>query len=277
MALWDDVASIDAMRALAPEAFEALDRMCVAATPIDVNGPVANSRAVASYAEQFTMDVASMTADQRAGAASVLGEGLFGFLQATWVTDMADRIDQACAQLFSFPVADSPGRLEVSALESDPVVALWQSIDAFLPAVARLSALDPVTTEVIRLRGARAHDCHMCRSLRNVGALDAGADETTFDAIDRFEQSDLDPDLKVALRLVDATIWEPDSWPSGLATSVRRTFSPAEAVEIAFDVVRNAANRIAVALEADQANVTDGVEYFSTDESGTLTYGLARF
>ena len=46
------------------------------------------------------------------------------------------------------------------------------------------------------------------------------------------------------------------------------------AVELVFDVVRNAANRIAVALGADEAHVADGVEYFAVEADGALTYGL---
>ena len=37
--------------------------------------------------------------------------------------------------------------------DTDPIDAL---LNGFVPAVARLRALDPVTTEVVRLRGRRA-------------------------------------------------------------------------------------------------------------------------
>jgi hypothetical protein len=35
-----------------------------------------------------------------------------------------------------------------------------RSLDAWQAAVVRLSHLDPVTTELVRLRCARYHDCH---------------------------------------------------------------------------------------------------------------------
>jgi hypothetical protein len=35
-----------------------------------------------------------------------------------------------------------------------------RALDAWQAAVVRLSALDPVTTELVRLRCARHHDCH---------------------------------------------------------------------------------------------------------------------
>lgn len=271
---WDLVDSVEDLGGLAPDAFAALETMRARATVIDTAGPAKGSAAVERFAEQFNVDVASLTVEHRAAAAAALGDDLFGFLQATWVNDMADRIDHAWRQLFRIDLDEWRRRTPQPTADPDPAGALWQAIDTFLPAVARLSALDPVTTEVVRLKGARAHDCRLCRSLRNVGALDAGADEETFDAIDRFEDSDLDQTLKVALRMVDAIIWEPRAWPSRLAETVRETFEPEEAVEIVLDVVRNGANKIAVALEADQPNVIEGVEFFAMDENGALTYGL---
>jgi len=49
-----------------------------------------------------------------------------------------------------------------------------------VPAVARLRALDPVTTEVVRLRGAAQHNCRLCKSLRKGNALDAGGSESLY-------------------------------------------------------------------------------------------------
>ena len=46
---------------------------------------------------------------------------------------------------------------------------------------------------------------------------------------------------------------------------------PAQVVEVVLDVSRNATNKIAVALGADVATVTDGVELFTTDADGNLT------
>jgi hypothetical protein len=45
-------------------------------------------------------------------------------------------------------------------------------------------------------------------------------------------------------------------------------------VELVLDVARNAANKIAVAFGADEAHVTDGVEFYDVDERGELVYGL---
>ena len=52
-----------------------------------------------------------------------------------------------------------------------------------------MRALDPVTSELVRLRGAAQHNCRLCKSLREGTALDAGGSETLYDEIDRFETS----------------------------------------------------------------------------------------
>ena len=49
--------------------------------------------------------------------------------------------------------------------EGAPMGATYQpahsaALDRFMDAVVRLTAVDPVTTEVVRLRCARHHDCH---------------------------------------------------------------------------------------------------------------------
>ncbi len=62
--------------------------------------------------------------------------------------------------------------------DSDPADVLF---NGFLPAVAALRALDPVTTEVVRLRGAAQHNCRLCKSLREGDALDAGGSESMYE------------------------------------------------------------------------------------------------
>ena len=87
--------------------------------------------------------------------------------------------------------------------------ALWDALVSFARAVPRLDALDPVTTELIRLRGARQHRCRLCQSLRSRPALLAGADDATFAAVDHFDTSDLPPDQRAAIAFTDAMIWTP--------------------------------------------------------------------
>ena len=143
-----------------------------------------------------------------------------------------------------------------------------------MSSVARLDALDPLTTEIVRLRGARAHNCRLCKSIRNVRAANAGADESVYDQIEHYQSSTLSVRHQTALRVVDTMVWEPSSYPADLAAAVHESFSDAEAVELVLDIARNAANKIAVAFGADEAHVTEGVEFYDIDERGELVYGL---
>ena len=64
----------------------------------------------------------------------------------------------------------------------------------------------------------------------------------------------------------------PESWRAA-APEVFRQFDVIEATaqsEIVLDVVRNAANKIAVAFGADAPKVSDGVEFFDVDATGTV-------
>jgi alkylhydroperoxidase family enzyme len=229
------------------------------------------ARSCAEAVEQFVMNVAEMTDGQREAVAAALGAGAYPFYQVLYVYDLDFRLRAALIQLFNeFEDEADVEPKSSSASDSD----LWPALDRFLTSVAAMDRLDPVTTELVRLRGARAHNCRICQSRREVHAVTSGASESTFDQIDFYETSDLDERSKVALRLTDALIWQPAAYPAGLVEEVRRSFSPAEALEIVLDVVRNAANKVAVALQADQAVVASGVEFFALESDGSLKYGL---
>jgi alkylhydroperoxidase family enzyme len=257
-------------------------------------------RACLGFAEQFVIDVAAIDDGQRAELGAALGDDLFEYVQALYVLDHGTRVVAAVAQLFGVELTDAHGSVRVEG--SDGVDGshgsegsdgfdgsgrvegsdgsgvepggMWPSIDGYLTEVGRLWTLDPLLTELIRLRGARAHRCRLCQSRRSRSALSADGGEQAIDVLDDYEASDLPERQKVALRLTDAIVWQPTAYPPALVAQVREAFTPAEALEIVLDVSRNAANKIAVALAADQANVTDGVEYFDLEPDGSLVYGL---
>ena len=231
------------------------------------NPATADQKACAEAVEQFLIDVAALSDEQRAGVGKALGAATYPFFQTVYVFDLDFRLRQALAQIFG-------EQAEASPQGPDAAIDLWPGMDRFLTDVAVLNELDAVTTELVRLRGARAHNCRICQSRRDVRAIGGGVDEATFDKIDFYETSDLSERHKVALRLTDAMIWQPAAYPAGLVAQVKEHFSPAEALEIVLDVVRNAANKVAVALGADQAVVTEGVEYFTVSTEGELAYGL---
>ncbi len=150
--------------------------------------------------------------------------------------------------------------------DTDPIDAL---LNGFAPAVARLRALDPVTTEVVRLRGASQHNCRLCKSLREGHALDAGGSEGLYEQIEFYEKSaDLTDAHKAALRYVDALVWSPAKIAPDVAAGVRKHFSADQAVELTLDVMRNAINKIAVALGGDAPRVAEGTERYLLGADG---------
>lgn len=219
---------------------------------------------VTAFAEQFAVDVSVISDQQRAAFMEACGASVFGVVQRIYADDMTPRLRSASEALFggggTWP-------------ESEPVEVAdtWPLVDAFLVEVARLKALDPRLTELVRLRGARQHDCRVCSSRRSQDAIAAGADDGEFAAVDAYATSDLPGPAKAALALVDAMIWTPTAIPDAVVDDVRRHLTEAQAVEVVLDVVRNAANKIAVALRADAAEVTEGVQLFTTDANGVLT------
>jgi AhpD family alkylhydroperoxidase len=218
--------------------------------------------AVTRFAEQFAVDVTQVDDLLRAELLDATGDRMFAVVMAIWLGDWVPRVRSALDQLFgaggwTSPAVDDGDR--------------WAAIDELQRAVARLGAVDPVTTELVRLRGARQHQCRLCQSLRSRSALAAGADESTFDAVDDAAASDLTDAQKSALALTDALIWTPAAVP----VDVRDHFTDAQVVELVLDVARNAQNKIAVALAADDPHVTKGVEIYDVNIDGTLSYGLA--
>jgi alkylhydroperoxidase family enzyme len=232
--------------------------------PSGIYDEVLQSPAVTAFAEQFRVDVSGIDEQLRARFAEATGDRQFEVAQLVWVADVGPRLRGALDALFgpsTWP--ESPRRV--------PVKDVWALIEELMATVARLDALDPTLTELVRLRGARQHDCRICRSRRSAAAIEAGADDATFEAVDRYAESDLPDRAKAALALTDAMIWTPDAIPEAVVEDVHRHLTDAEAVEVVLDVVRNAANKIAVALGADAAEVTDGVQLFVTDADGNIS------
>ena len=224
--------------------------------------------ALTEFAEQFGVDVSGITDAQRGALSAALGQATFPVVVQIYVTDFLPRV-RAGLEALGLPVpwSERPGP-DARADISDVV------FNRLLPGVARLRDLDPVTTEVVRLRGAVAHNCRLCKSLREARALDAGGSETLYDDIERYESSSLLTDAhKSALRYTDALIWTPSNIEPDVAAGVAAHFSAAQAHELTLDVMRNASNKIAVALAADAPRVEHGTERYLIDADGQTVYG----
>ncbi|TXI55512.1 carboxymuconolactone decarboxylase family protein [Mycolicibacter arupensis] len=229
--------------------------------------PADSDPAVAEFAEQFAVDVSGITETQRVRLREALGEKTFGVVVQMFVADFAPRVR---AGLEALGVA-LPSPVDGPEPSGDVADALFNQ---FMPAVARLRSLDPVTSEVVRLRGAAQHNCRLCRSLRETTALGAGGSESLYDDIERFEDSVLLTEAqKAALRYVDALIWTPGQLDADVVAGVRAHFSQEQAVELTLDVMRNAGNKVAVALAADAPRVAEGTERYLLDDDGQTVFG----
>lgn len=237
-----------------------------------VTGPGSDAEAaVASFAEQFSTDVSMIGDEQRSRLWSSLGVTTFRIVVLMYIADFVPRVRAGFEALGVgqeyLGWVDGPIAWDHSTDPSDAV------FNGFLPAVARLRSLDPLTSEVVRLRGAAEHNCRLCKSLREGTALDAGGSETLYADIEHYENSRLLTDRqKSALRYVDALIWSPRHIDRGVAAGVRARFSDTEAVELTFDVMRNASNKVAVSLGADAPRVEHGTERYLIDADGQTVF-----
>jgi alkylhydroperoxidase family enzyme len=209
---------------------------------------------LAEFAEQFSADVAGVTAEQRGALVSAFGAEVLGTVALMYVADFVPRV-RAGLRALGLTVQDPDGWDHAT----HPADAL---LNRFTSAVGAMRGLDPLTTEIIRLRGATQHNCRLCKSLRETTALDAGGSEALYDDIGAYGDSEqLTAAHKAALRYVDALIWTPSSVGEA-ADGVLEHFSAEQALEITLDVMRNGTNKIAVALGGDSPRVADGVEHY---------------
>jgi alkylhydroperoxidase family enzyme len=241
-----------------------LPALPAAATP-------AGDDVIAEFAEQFSVDVSAISGEQRSLLWKALGNSTFGVVVQMYIADFVPRVRAGLEALgvgedylgwVAGPVAWDR--------DTDPSDLVFNT---FLPTVARLRSLDALTAEVVRLRGATQHNCRLCKSLRETTALDAGGTETLYEDIERFEEStQLSGRHKAALRYADALIWSPASIAPEVAAGVREHFSDAEAIELTLDVMRNASNKVAVALAGDAPRVESGTELYLLDVDGQTVF-----
>ena len=67
-------------------------------------------------------------------------------------------LERTIARRIPLPEPDGSGNRPAMGAAYSP--ALSVALDAYQEAVVRLTLLDPITTELVRLRCARSHDCH---------------------------------------------------------------------------------------------------------------------
>ena len=108
--------------------------------------------AVVDLTDQFVTYVPGVGAELRNAARDELGDdGLRTFVEALYVVDQTERLRHALGGLL--PGAPAEGATAARAGD------LHEAVSDLHAAAVHLDALDPVTTELVRLRCARYHDC----------------------------------------------------------------------------------------------------------------------
>ena len=216
-----------------------------------------------SLAEQFVIDVGGTTEDMRAELTGRFGaDGARELVTAIYVVEFTQRLQLIAARLLGDAVAAPADSF--AAADASPAGLL----DAYQAAVVRGSTLDPVTTELVRLRCARTHHCRICQTLRLADARAAGVDEAMTAKVDFYERSDLPERAKLALRVTDAFITRPDLLSGAVAGHARASFGPDELASLCLDITKWSTQKIKVALG------TDGADRLVTDADGVALFGF---
>ncbi len=225
----------------------------------------AAERDLLAFTEQFLIDVGGTDATARAGLIGHFGaDGARDLVVAIFVVEFTQRLQMIAARVLDddawSPAVVSPR----PAGDASPAGLLA----AYQEAVVRGSTLDPMTTELIRLRCARTHRCRICQTLRLADARAAGVDEAMTAQIDFYERSDLPDRAKVALRVTDAFITRPDLLSESVAEQARLSFGPAELASLCLGITKWSTQKIHVALG------TDGADGLETDDDGVALLGF---
>ena len=218
-----------------------------------------------AFAEQFLIDVGGTTEDARAELIQHFGaDGARGVVSAIYVVEFTQRLQMIAARLLDDEAPAPPPIGSPAVGDATPAGLLT----AYQEAVVRGNELDAMTTELVRLRCARTHRCRICQTLRLADARAAGVDEAITAQIDFYEHSDLPDRAKVALRVTDSFITQPDILSGAVAEQARASFAPAELASLCLDITKWSTQKIHVALG------TDGADGLETDDEGVAVFGF---
>ena len=144
----------------------------------------AAEEAVLALAEQIVIDVGSAGALVPPVAARVGAENMREYVSAMWVVEYTERIRAMGTRLFEL-------QPEELIPVDGPELSMRDLLAEYQNTVVLGDRLDIVTTELVRLRCGRTHQCRICQTLRLDSARDAGVDEAMTAKIDHYERSDL--------------------------------------------------------------------------------------
>jgi len=228
-----------------------------------------------AFVEQFVIDVSGTTSQSLEQLASALpGHDVADFVRAVFVVEFTQRLQMMADALLD--PRRSPGATVTTAVPEPEAVdaSLHDLLRVYQESVVRGRVMDPITTELVRLRCARTHNCRICQTLRLADARQAGADDTMTAKIDRYEQSDLPERSKVALRITDAFIVGAEAPPEHLRQQARHVFTQLELASLCLDITKWSTQKVHVALGTDGADRLplneQGVSYFDFAADGKV-------
>ena len=221
------------------------------------------------FAEQLTIDASGTTQEDLDALASGVGiDELRNFVTAVFVVEFTQRLEMIVHAL----LPAGPETADAEPADHRPMT-LRALLDDFQAEVVRGTALDPATTELVRLRCARTHHCRICQTLRLDDARAAGVDDTMTAKIDFYERSDLPERAKIALRITDAFIVAPNELSAPTIEQARDLFTAEQLSELCLDIMKWSTQKIHVALGIDGADALatkDGIALFGFDSDGTV-------
>jgi alkylhydroperoxidase family enzyme len=150
--------------------------------------------------------------------------------------------------------------------------AIHGAIQDYAAAVVLADEVDPIITELVRLRCSGVHDCRLCGSLRLDVALEKGFDARMAAQIATYETSGLGDAAIAALRLTDAIILDPSSADEELAAELKRHFTDSQIAEICLDVVKWSEQKQLVSLRIEPP-AGDELKVLIFDAEGTPIIG----
>ncbi len=229
------------------------------------------------FAEQFIIDVSGIKETDRESLRQYFpGEEMRELITALYILECTYRLTLVSrALLCDKSVPADTGDFEIVALISNEQPNIRRSLKDYQDAVVRGADLDSITTELVRLRCARTHNCRICQTLRLSDARAAGANDTMTEKVDFYELSDLDENYKIALRITDAFISRPDTLSAETIVAARTNYSPAQLAEMCLDITKWSTQKIHVALGTDGADAIpkneQGLSFFGFDDLGQVT------
>lgn len=230
-------------------------------------------KAAIDFVEQFVIDVSGITdVDRTILEEHFPGEKMRDFVTAVYIIEFSYRLKVIAGMLLG---EDSSHQIHNETATLIEPADTRTYLKNYQDAVVRSTDLDPVTTELVRLRCARTHNCRICQTLRLTNARAEGADDLMTAKVDFYENSDLDERFKIALRITDAFITRPDTLTIQSINAAREVFEPTQLAELCLDITKWSTQKIHVALGTDSANSLpkneQGLSFFGFDQDGKVT------